>query len=100
MKVFERAVAENGFAACARELDISPAAAIRLIGDLGLQPAEMIRCRIALRPAPCAAEQKRCSAKDAETRPDRIDAASRNSSSQPNVLATVVFTVLLSNPRE
>lgn len=45
MKVFERAAAENGFAACARELDISPAAVMHLVDDLGLQPAEMIRCR-------------------------------------------------------
>lgn len=34
MAVFERVVAENGFAACARKLKISPSAVSRLVGDL------------------------------------------------------------------
>ena len=34
MMVFERVVAESGFAACARKLDISPAVVTRLVGDL------------------------------------------------------------------
>jgi DNA-binding transcriptional LysR family regulator len=34
MMVFEQVVAENGFAACARKLDIAPAVVTRLVGDL------------------------------------------------------------------
>jgi DNA-binding transcriptional LysR family regulator len=34
MMVFERVAAENGFAACARKLDVSPAAVTRLVGNL------------------------------------------------------------------
>lgn len=42
MMVFERVVAENGFAACARKLDISPTAVTRLVGDL----ERLARCEL------------------------------------------------------
>lgn len=34
MRVFERVVAENGFAACARQLKLSPSVVTRLVGEL------------------------------------------------------------------
>lgn len=55
MRVFEQVVAENGFAACARKLDISPAAVTRLVGDLedhlGVRLLQRTTRRLALTPA-------------------------------------------------
>lgn len=55
MVVFERVVAENGFAACARKLDVSPAAVTRLVGDLedhlGVRLLQRTTRRLALTPA-------------------------------------------------
>jgi DNA-binding transcriptional LysR family regulator len=36
MRAFEQAVAGNGFAACARKLDVPPAVVTRRVGDLEL----------------------------------------------------------------
>jgi DNA-binding transcriptional LysR family regulator len=55
MTVFEKVVAQNGFAAAARELDISPAAVTRLVGELedhlGVRLLQRSTRRIALTPA-------------------------------------------------
>jgi DNA-binding transcriptional LysR family regulator len=55
MRVFEQVVAENGFAACARKLDISPAAVTRLVGDLeehlGVRLLQRTTRSLALTPA-------------------------------------------------
>ncbi|MDC6166610.1 LysR family transcriptional regulator [Paucibacter sp. XJ19-41] len=55
MKVFDHVVAENGFAACARKLGISPAAVTRLISDLedhlGVRLLHRTTRQLALTPA-------------------------------------------------
>lgn len=55
MKVFDEVVTQNGFAAAARKLDISPAAVTRLIGDLedqlGVRLLQRTTRRLALTPA-------------------------------------------------
>ena len=55
MMVFERVVKENGFGACARKLDISPAVVTRLIGELedhlGVRLLQRTTRRLALTPA-------------------------------------------------
>jgi DNA-binding transcriptional LysR family regulator len=55
MMVFEQVVAEQGFAACARKLDISPAVVTRLVGDLedrlGVRLLQRTTRRLALTPA-------------------------------------------------
>jgi DNA-binding transcriptional LysR family regulator len=55
MMVFEQVVAEHGFAAAARKLDISPAAVTRLVGDLeehlGVRLLQRTTRRLALTPA-------------------------------------------------
>lgn len=55
LKVFEQVVAENGFAACARKLDLSPAVVTRLVGDLenhlGVRLLQRTTRRLALTPA-------------------------------------------------
>lgn len=55
MKVFERVVAENGFSAAARKLDISPAVVTRLVGDLedhlGVRLLQRTTRRLAVTPA-------------------------------------------------
>lgn len=55
MMVFEQVVAENGFAACARKLDISPATVTRLVRDLedylGVRLLQRTTRRLALTPA-------------------------------------------------
>jgi DNA-binding transcriptional LysR family regulator len=55
MMAFEQVVVENGFAACARKLDVSPAAVTRLVGDLeerlGVRLLQRTTRRLALTPA-------------------------------------------------
>jgi DNA-binding transcriptional LysR family regulator len=55
MRVFQQVVAENGFAACARKHDISPAAVTRLVRDLedhlGVRLIHRTTRRLALTPA-------------------------------------------------
>jgi DNA-binding transcriptional LysR family regulator len=55
MRVFMQVVAENGFAACARKFDISPAVVTRLVGDLedhlGVRLLQRTTRRLALTPA-------------------------------------------------
>lgn len=55
MMVFEQVVAENGFAAAARKLDIAPAVVTRLVGDLenhlGVRLLQRTTRRLALTPA-------------------------------------------------
>jgi len=55
MEVFEQVVAEAGFAACARKLDLSPSAVTRLVSDLenelGVRLIQRSTRRLALTPA-------------------------------------------------
>jgi len=55
MRVFEQVVAENGFAAGARKLDLSPSVVTRLVGDLedylGVRLLQRSTRRLALTPA-------------------------------------------------
>lgn len=55
MKVFEQVVAENGFAAGARKLDLSPSVVTRLVGDLedhlGVRLLQRTTRKLALTPA-------------------------------------------------
>lgn len=55
LRVFEQVVAENGFAACARKLDLSPAVVTRLVSDLedhlGVRLLQRTTRRLALTPA-------------------------------------------------
>ncbi|MDN3922919.1 LysR family transcriptional regulator [Roseateles violae] len=55
MAVFDQVVAENGFAACARKLKVSPSAITRLIGELeahlGVRLLQRSARRLALTPA-------------------------------------------------
>src|SRR5262245_13793509 len=55
MRVFEQVVAEGGFAAAARKLDLAPAVVTRLVGDLekhlGVRLLNRTTRRVALTPA-------------------------------------------------
>src|SRR4051812_15856214 len=55
MRVFEQVVAEGGFAAAARKLDLAPAVVTRLVGDLekhlGVRLLQRTTRRLSLTPA-------------------------------------------------